>query len=429
MSRSRTKAADRRRRQVPVVTADLDILDVGHRGDGIAEGDNGPVYVPFTLAGERVRARISGSHGLPEAILEASPLRAEPDCIHFGRCGGCLLQHMNTGNYLDFKKNLVTGALKGRNIEAQVDPVIAIPPASRRRAVFSARRSDKNSVVFGYSERRSHAIVEIASCPILSDDLASHLDIIRTLAGIATAPGQTLKIHATLYDSGLDVVLADGREDATTRQRLLEAALTGRVARLGFPDDPIVETVPPLLQINGIDVRPPPGAFLQASIESENALAETVLSALQTSQGKPVADLFCGIGPFALRIASFSPVTAIDSDPEALKALDAAWRHTNGLKPVRTEKRDLFRNPLTAKEIDKFAAVVFDPPRAGAERQAHEISRSQVPKIIAVSCDPASLARDLAILTQGGYRITRIQPVDQFVYAPHIEVVAICERE
>jgi 23S rRNA (uracil1939-C5)-methyltransferase len=170
----------------------------------------------------------------------------------------------------------------------------------------------------------------------------------------------------------------------------------------------------------------PPGAFLQATALGEETLARLVLEAI--GEAARIADLFCGIGPFALRLAEQASVLAMDGDDPALKAVDRAARGTPGLKPVTTEIRDLFRNPLTTRELDRYEAVIFDPPRAGAEAQARELAQSKVPTVIAVSCDPATLARDLAILVEGGYRIEAITPVDQFKYAAHVETVAVLRR-
>jgi len=170
----------------------------------------------------------------------------------------------------------------------------------------------------------------------------------------------------------------------------------------------------------------PPGAFLQATAQGEEQLSQLVLAA--AGEATRVADLFCGIGPFALRLAEQASVLAVDSDEQAIRALDRAARAAPGMKPVTTECRDLFRNPLTPRELDRYDSVIFDPPRVGAEAQARELAQSKVPTAVAVSCDPASLARDLAILTAGGYRIERVTPVDQFKYAAHVETVAVLRR-
>lgn len=412
------------------VTAELSIEAIGHRGDGIARRESGEsVYVPFTLPGERILAEIDGTRGTLVEIVEPSPDRIAPICPVYETCGGCLLQHMAPDPYLEFKRQIIVNALQSHGLNDPVETPIAIPTASRRRAVFSAKRLKTGRLLFGFAERRTHAIVDIESCPILLPALDKRLPDLRTLAAIACGTKKQLKIQATATPTGLDVVLIDGKQDENTRQRLAREALRLGVARVSFPNDIIIESSIPSLQIDGTTLNPKPGTFLQAASESETVLARLAMDAIKQAGAKTVVDLFCGIGAFAVRLAGFAKVTGIDSDAAALASLDQALRFSTGLKPVKAVRRDLFRNPMTAKELNLFDAVLFDPPRAGAERQAQELARSKVKSVVAISCNPLTLARDLAILVAGGYRIRTIRPVDQFIFSSHIEVVAVCDRE
>jgi len=412
---------------------ELSITGMGHRGDGLGvadgEPDADPIYVPFTLPGERVTARIEADRGTLVELIEASADRIEPICRHFQTCGGCLLQHMARQPYLEFKRATIVSALTSHGLDAPVETPLAIQHDSRRRAVLSARRLKNGQLAFGFSGRRSHEIIAIEMCPILVPELASRLDDLRGLAAIACGSKQPLKLHATATETGIDVLLVDGKQDENTRQRLAQEALRRSIARVSFPGDIIVETIAPSLTIAGITVKPAPGLFLQAAAESETLLGDLAVEALRAAKPKTVADLFCGLGAFTLRIAQFAKVAAVDLDQDALKSLDHALRFATGLKPVKPARRDLFRNPLTSKELNLFDAVLFDPPRAGADRQARELAQSKVKTVIAISCNPQTLARDLATLVDGGYGIRTIRPVDQFVFSPHIEIIAICEKK
>ncbi|HHY51025.1 MAG TPA: RNA methyltransferase, partial [Alphaproteobacteria bacterium] len=170
----------------------------------------------------------------------------------------------------------------------------------------------------------------------------------------------------------------------------------------------------------------PAGSFLQATAAAEATLAGLVLDAV--GKARSVADLFSGVGPFALRLAETARVAAFDADRAAIAALATAVRHTQGLKPVTAAVRDLFRAPLLPAELEGIDAVVLDPPRAGAEAQSRELARARLPTVVAVSCDPRSFARDAAILLAGGYRLEAVTPVDQFAWSPHVEIVGVFRR-
>ena len=405
----------------------LNITAMGRHGEGVAEG---PVYVPFTLPGETVHAaaegKAGGKRGRLLEVLKPSPERAEPPCPHFSRCGGCALQHWRDGPYRAWKRGLIETALRHRHIEATVAETIDAHGAGRRRVTLHVLFARKR-VMAGFMEGRSHRLIDLDRCPILAPDLADAPAIARELGAAVQGHAKSLDILITASDTGLDCDLRGRIPDHPDIQMdLSEAAERLDLARVTINGDLGIERRMPMLAAGQARIPLPPGAFLQATVEGEETLARLVADCI--GEAARVADLFCGAGPFALRLAGGASVLAVDDNEPALKALDRAARATPGLKPVTTECRDLFRNPLTARELDRYDAVIFDPPRAGAEDQAKELAQSKVPTVIAVSCDPATLARDLAILVEGGYHIERITPVDQFKYAAHVETVAVLRR-
>ncbi|MEM8812962.1 MAG: RNA methyltransferase [Pseudomonadota bacterium] len=405
------------------------VRETGYQGDGLVETDHGPIYVPTTLAGERVRFQKRGKRGNLIAILETSPERTDPFCSHFGSCGGCLLQHMNEATYRTHKRQSVLAALKARNLDPPVSDLIDVPRPSRRRAVLSAQKRRDGTIDVGYRGRNSHDIVPLTSCPILAPALNDRFKTYQGIAAVAVDRRNTLKIHVTETETGADIVLHDARRDEHTRQRLLKLAIDHDVARLGFVDETIVQLREPRLTIGHVSVTPPPGAFLQATVESEQVLGDVVQAALKEAGAKWIADLFCGIGTFSLPLARGARIDGFDQDRAALEAFGQAVRAASGLRPVAIHRRDLFRNPVTARELNRFDAALFDPPRAGAERQAAELAASSLAHVVAVSCNPQSLARDLSILAGAKFSVQAVHLVDQFVFSPHIECVAVCKRE
>ncbi|MGN7801305.1 class I SAM-dependent RNA methyltransferase [Ensifer sp. 22521] len=414
-------------------TETVTINRLGAQGDGIAEGPDGPIYAPFTLPGESVALAVNKSHGTLISLREPSPERIEPHCRHFGpdgvngTCGGCTLQHASDRLYHGFKRDLVIAALKSKGLKPEVAPLITAQPGQRRRAVFTARKTEKD-LLLGFNQAESHHIVAISECPIASPGIVSKLATIARIGTAMAVNAEPFRITVLETLSGLDLAV-DGikKLDDRERRRTVEAVLGERgIARVSLNGEIIVEPVRPVIDFGGVSVSPPPGSFTQATAQAEEAMAKLVLDHL--GKAKRVADLFAGCGTFALRIARKARVHAVEGEDKALKALDFAARNTQGLKPVTIEKRDLFRRPVMAQELKVFDAIVFDPPRAGAEAQCQEIARSGVKKIVAVSCNPVTLARDLSILTAAGYRITSVTPIDQFLWSSHVEAVATLEK-
>ncbi len=395
---------------------------MGRHGEAMAEIGSERVHIAYALPGERVCAVIEGRHARVLEVLEASPERVAPFCPHFTRCGGCAVQHWREEAYRDWKRGLVVNALAHRGIGAEVGALIDAHGAGRRRAKLTANREGA-----GFLAARSHDIVPIESCPAAVPQLAPAPAIAADLGRALAARRRNIGVWLTATDNGIDVAVeTDMRALSGLERRLADIAARHDLARLNLDGEIVVQRRPPLVRFGEIAVQLPPGGFLQATAAGEEALARLVTDA--TAGARRIADLFCGAGPFTLRLARAAAVTAFDLDRGAVAALDQARRRATGLKPVTATARDLFRNPLRADELEGIGAVVFDPPRQGAEAQCRQIARSRVAVVIAVSCDPASLARDLSILSESGYSVEEVTPVDQFKWTAHVETVAVLKR-
>jgi 23S rRNA (uracil1939-C5)-methyltransferase len=409
---------------------EIDIAEMGARGDAIAETSTGPIYVPFALPGERVRVRLAGERGDLQEVVRASPERVAPVCPHFGVCGGCQLQHWALEAQSVWKREQLVRALARRGLETDIGPTVEAWGAGRRRAALHAQVRH-GRLRFGFVGRGERGVVAIEKCPVLAPRLAERIGDLRRIA-VAFAPGRaeiTLPVLDT--DAGLDVMVKGAGAPARFDRERLEAAATLAealdLARLSFDGETLAARRTPLVRMGEALVAPPPGAFLQPTAAGEEALAQLVAEAV--GEAGQIADLFCGVGTFALRLAAKASVLAVEGDDAMCQALRAAADASAGrLKPIRVERRDLLRAPISALELKKIEAVVFDPPRCGARLQAEQIARSKVEKVAAVACDAATFARDARILTDGGFRLAWARPVDQFRHSPHIEIVAAFVR-
>ena len=412
------------------MTEHLAIASMGHRGDGIAEARDPAVYVPYTLPGETVEVEAVPGHLDRRRLLAVklpSPERIAPVCPHFGTCGGCAVQHWSFASYRAWKRGLVIEALAQAGLNAPVGDLIDAHGEGRRRAVFHARSRDRDILEVGFAASRSHRIVDVDRCPVLSPALDGAIDAAWDLAETVKHKGKPLDIQVTATEVGLDVDLrGSGPLPPEAMSRLARAADAHRLARLTRHGELVAQRAVPVVRVGKAVVPLPPGAFLQATAEGEASLARLVCA--HVAEARNIADLFCGIGPFALRLAERARVTAADSDAGAVAALGAAAKTTPGLKPVATERRDLYRRPFAEPELEPFDAVVFDPPRQGALAQAQKLARCDVPFVIAVSCNAATFARDVRVLVDGGYRLEAVTPIDQFRYTPHVEIVARLAR-
>ncbi len=338
------------------------------------------------------------------------------------------MQHWSLAEYHVWKRSLVVEALAQAGLVAPVDEVIIdAHGAGRRRAVLHGRRGAHDLLEVGFAAARTHHIVAIDTCPILAPGLDGAVAAAWAITEAVRSANKPLDIQITATDSGMDVDLrGSGALGPNVTAALARIAGQHKLARLTRHGELVAQAGQPLLKIGRASVPLPPGAFLQATAAGEDALARLALD--HSGRAKHVADLFCGIGPFALRLAETARVTAADSDEAAIGALQRAAGTASGLKPVQAVTRDLTRRPFMVSELKAFDAVVFDPPRQGAEAQARELAKSPVKTVIAVSCDANTFARDAAILIAGGYRLVRVTPLDQFRYSFHVEIVGKFER-
>jgi len=409
--------------------ADLEIAAMGGEGDGVAEG---PVFVPFTLPGERVRARGAGERRDLVEVLARSPDRTAPPCPHFGVCGGCALQHWAHEPYLSWKIERLVATLARQRIEAEILPAFAAAPGTRRRLTLHARQGSKDAARLGYKMRRSWSLVPVEACPIAEPRLVAAFPALRRLAApLFEHPKSAPSLHLTLTETGIDVEITgverkSGGLSADARVRVAEAAAAAGFARVALDGEAAYLARQPMVRFGEASVAMPSGAFLQAVAAAEAAMAAFALA--EAAGASRIADLYCGLGAFTFHLARIAPTHAVDSAREAVAALVAAQAGAPGLKGITAEARDLVRRPMLAEEMKRIDVALFDPPRAGAAEQAAQLARSKVARVIAVSCNPATFARDAATLIAGGFRLTRLLPVDQFLWSPHIELAAAFQR-
>jgi 23S rRNA (uracil1939-C5)-methyltransferase len=399
-------------------TTILTVDRLGLHGDGVAGG----VFVAGALPGETVEGIVENGTMAAPRIIVPSPARVRPPCAHARACGGCALQHVADGPVAEWKAEVVRKSLENRNLGADVRPVLTLPAGTRQRATFAARRG-KSSGIIGFHRRASDEIIPVPDCLILHPDLRAAQPALARLAEAGLSRSERADILCTRSLTGLDVVVTGPRPADGPRAALLAAiAAEAGFARLVWAGETIAQTAAPEVALGRARAPLPPGAFLQPSAEGAAALVALVREAL--GPARLVVDLFAGIGTFALPLAETAEIHAAEGDAAMVAALLAAARRTAGLRAVTAEARDLFRRPLLAAELARFEAVVIDPPRAGAEAQTAEIARARVPVVAMVSCNPVSFARDARILADAGYRLDFVQPVDQFRWSAHVELVA-----
>lgn len=397
---------------------------LGAQGDGVsAEG----VFVPFTLPGETVRGDVVDGRVADPAVVSPSPDRAAPPCGHFGACGGCALQHASDGFVAAWKRDRIAEALAARGIgSVEIRDVATSPERSRRRATFAARRT-KKGVVAGFHGRRSGEIVAIEDCPVAHPRLLAALPAAAEAARVGGSRKGEIRVTATLTEGGVDIAVEGGKPlEGDALARATAMVESHDLARLTWDGETLAVRRPPTLAIGGARVTPPPGGFLQATAEGEATLLASVREAV--GEARRVVDLFAGCGTFALPLAASAEVHAVEGDAALTAALLDGARRAQGLKPATAETRDLFRRPLEGRELSRFDAAVIDPPRAGAAAQTEALAVDGPPVIAAVSCNPATFARDARTLIDGGYRLDWLLPVDQFRWSPHVELAARFSR-
>ncbi len=395
------------------------ITRLGHQGDGIADG---PVYAPRTLPGEVVSGTLVGQMLTDIRVEEPSDQRVKAPCRHYKACGGCQLQHASDAFVADWKVDVVRNALAAQGLDAPMRPIHTSPDRSRRRATIAVRRTKKGTLA-GFHGRASDTITEIPDCHLLHPDLIAAIPVAQALALLGGSRKGVLAVTLTLSEVGLDVSVKGGKPlDGSLELALAQATEHHGLARLSWEGEVIAMREPPVQRFGSATVVPPPGAFLQATKDGEQALIQAVSNATQGA--KRIADLFAGCGTFALPLAQTAEIHAVEGEGEMTKALDQGWRKAQGLKQVTTEARDLFRRPLMPDELKNFDAVVLDPPRAGAEAQVAELAQAKRPVIAYVSCNPVTFARDAKTLVNAGYTLEWVQVVDQFRWSSHTELAA-----
>jgi len=348
-------------------------------------------------------------------------------CRHFGTCGGCAYQDMPQDDYRSLKRRSVADALLRHGIDVAIEDVVEVPPATRRRATLKAKKTDAG-VRLGFHAARSHQIVDMQECLVLTPALAELVPKLREMLDEVLRAGDSADAYVLETEAGIDVALRwPRRADPAATSALARWAETLKLARIAANGEILVELARPFVTFGKVKVSPPSGAFLQPTLEGEGALQRFVCRAL--SGAKAVADLFAGSGTFTFPLAETVRVHAVELDAAPLAAIADAARATQGLKPVTTERRDLYKRPLAGGELARFDAVVLDPPRAGALSQSRTFADAKIPRIAYVSCDAESCARDAAVIIAAGYRLDRLMPVDQFLWSSHIELAALFARK
>ena len=392
---------------------------LGLHGDGIAEG---PVYAARTLPGEVVEGDLSGDRLDGIRIATPSSDRVAAPCKHFKGCGGCALQHASDQFVADWKLSIVRASLAAHGLDAPIRRLHTSPPQSRRRATFTGRRT-KSGASVGFHAPSSIQIRDVPECQLVRPVL---LNVVEQLVDIVAKTGSRkgeMRLTVTDTLTGVDLAIEGGKPLDREISTLLAQF---DFARISWDGEPVITKHKPLVSLGTSQVSPPPGAFLQATEEGQWALLAAVEEAL--GETGPIVDLFAGCGTFSVPLAKIAAVHAVESDGDMLGALDESWRHSDGLRDITSETRDLFRRPLLPDELNRFAAAVIDPPRAGAEAQVTEMCQSDIQRIAFVSCNPVTFARDAALLTKAGYKMDWVDVVDQFRWSTHVEVVALFTR-
>jgi 23S rRNA (uracil1939-C5)-methyltransferase len=421
-------------------TVEVTVTALGARGDGLARHDDRDLFVAGALPGERVRARVVGRVGARRGdgwqarvtdVLDAAPERIEPACPHFGPCGGCTVQHLSPSAQAAWKRRQVVEALTRRGFPApDVDAAVCVPPGERRRCTVAWRRTPRGALV-GFHAQDSHRLEDVRTCAMLAPALFALLEPLRALVRDIARPGDHGQAILTLTDSGVDGALVLARSpDLTARERLAAFAQTADLARLmwmpdaGSAPEPLAERRPPVVTLGEAAVVLPPLGFLQPSQAGADAITASVLDRLPEGRGS-VLDLFAGVGTLTFPLAATGrPVHAVDAAAKALSALAAVPSNHR----ITTACRDLERDPLQGADLKGHEVVVFDPPRAGARAQAAALAEHGPDHVIAVSCNPASFARDARALADAGYTLGRVTPIDQFPWSAHVELVAAFSR-
>ncbi|HEY0418553.1 MAG TPA: RsmD family RNA methyltransferase [Acetobacteraceae bacterium] len=368
-------------------------------------------------------------------ILERSPDRVEPRCAHFGACGGCSLQHWREPAYAAWKTDLLRAALRRAGYpDAPIAPLVSVAPNTRRRIDFAVRRVP-GGVELGLHEKRGAGVVDITACAVLHPKLDALIGPLRVLLRGLSALKREGSAVLNLLESGPDLLLrTDGALSTADRARLAEFARAHGLPRItsaaGRVEEPASLLRPATTRLSGVTVHPPPGAFLQATAESEAAIIAAVLAGLpdKLPPRARIAELYAGSGTLTFALAQRARVAAYEGDPAAFAALKSAVNSAQLAGRIQPHHRDLARQPLPARDLAPFSAVVLDPPHAGAAAQTAQIAASGVKRAIYVSCNPGALTRDAQVLKAAGYALLSAVPIDQFLWSARLESVCVFGR-
>lgn len=410
----------------------LTIARMGHQGDGIAETPNGLVFVPGALPGEVISAEVKDGRVEQFDLIEASPDRRPIHSETYAECGVAPMQHWADEPYLAWKREVVIQTLAREGIETEVEATVAVPQASRRRLALHARSGPGGRVLLGFKARRSWRLVELTDCPVSDPALTAALPALAKVAApFLGHPKSAPTLHVTLTDTGLDVDVTgvekkSGGLTADMTARAIAAAAEADLARLSLDGDTLVMARQPRITFGRATVPLPPAAFLQAAPAAEAAMVSRAVEAVRGA--KKVADLFCGAGTFTFPLAEVASVMAADSSAASIAALKAGVSTAQGLKTIEAQARDLFRRPLSPYDLKGCEAIVIDPPRAGALEQTQQLPGTKAGVVVGVSCNPQTFARDARILIDGGFRLEKVTPIDQFLWSTHVELVGVFRR-
>jgi 23S rRNA (uracil1939-C5)-methyltransferase len=395
------------------------IVRVAAKGEGATADGR---YVALSAPGDVLEA---------DGTLTWGPDHVEPPCRHFPACGGCQLQHLSEAALLAYVGDRVIGAARGQNLDPGTqEPTLLSPPRTRRRATLHAQAIGRR-VVLGFREQGSHKIVDLRECHVIAPELFALVAPLRGLLESWADRKLAVDVELTLADQGVTVGLFGLTADNLVRtEALLDFAREHRLARLtldtGYGPETTWEPDPATITLGGTAVALPPGAFLQATADGEAALVAAAREWL--AEAPTVADLFAGLGTFAFALAGpQTKVLAVEAARDTHLACQAAARMQGS--PVHALHRDLFRNPLRPEELNRFGAVLLDPPRAGAREQVEQIAASTVARVVYISCNPASWARDAATLVEAGYRLAGLKAVGQFRWSTHVELASLFVRD
>lgn len=412
------------------------IEELGGRGDGIFRENGKVVYVPYSAPGDIADVKLNGQKGRLRHIHKNSPHRGNAVCSHFTKCGGCALQHIEMDYYKNWKEGLIRTALSNQGVSNMLINALEVSPiGSRRRTTLQAIGRGSGDLVLGYAEKNSHNLVDVHNCPILMPDIVKFIAPLKVFLSGLLDKKQKMTIQITCGDNGLDVVFkGKGEVDLKLRMELAEFAQSNDLARVSWYDssrktpyyEMLAERRKPYVKFNGSKVFFPEGAFLQATEHGQKTLTRIMLDGIKGANR--VVDLFSGCGTFTVAAAKIANVHAVENNKDMLAALKNSANQAHDIKLVSTELRDLFLRPLLPHELNEFDVAIIDPPRAGAKHQMQEIINSDIKKLVMISCNPITFSRDVQNLADAGFSMGPITPVDQFLFSPHLEIIAVFER-